>query len=46
MCGRLCSVVGGDRIDDNESDVVALNRDGELIVEDVVLGLEVHGIDG
>jgi hypothetical protein len=40
------SVIGGDGVDNDEPNIVALDRDGELIVEDMVLGLEVHGVDG
>lgn len=42
----FCSVVGGYRVDDHEADIVAGNRNGQLVVEDMVLGFQVHRVDG
>ena len=41
-CGRgLGSVVGSDGIDDDKTDIMALQGDGQLVGQDVVLGFEV-----
>lgn len=42
---ELGAEVGGDGVDDDEAYAVALDRDGELVAEDVVLALEVGDLD-
>ena len=44
--GRLGAVVGGDGVDDEEGGLVPREGDGELVVQDVVLGFEVWGLQG
>ena len=40
------AVVCGDGVDDYESDVMTIQCDGELLGEDVVLALEIGGLEG
>lgn len=42
----LGTKIGGDGVDDAEGDVVPAQGDGELVGDDVVLGLEILGLDG
>ena len=42
---KLCAVVCGNGVDDDQADVVAVDGNGELVTEDVLLGLEVRGLD-
>lgn len=44
--GGFGAVVGGDGVDDDESGGVPREHDGELVGEDVVLGLEVWVLEG
>ena len=43
---ELGAVVCGDRVEDDEAYVVFSDGDGELVAQDVLLRLEVGGLDG
>lgn len=46
MRGMFGPEVSCDGIDDHETDIVSRDGHGKLVVQDMVLGLEIHGVDG